>query len=342
MARKIHSVLDESAELYKSRVKAATAEVLTVRLQEISAKFGTTGVGYTDVVEQADERAIRAAFEDARKAFGSDIAQTYVDHLTGEDDSDDVLRDAFVRAAALACVPEVREAVDKKSDEIAEELFEEHADAIQDLADDRQQEYREINALAATPPQISRLGRPRTRIEDYIEEIDGQLRRAELVKLHLMSDENGDAPIAKLNDWEGEIVKHEIARSGALAWYRNPPRQTADSLGIAYRDETTGNWRSMHPDFIFFHEVDGEAKASIVDPHGHHLDDSLVKLQALARFAEDHGHAFHRIEALSKVGDVMKMLNLKDENVRSIVLSGGRTVDWYYNSQFAGNYYAEN
>ncbi|WP_068166436.1 DEAD/DEAH box helicase [Rhodococcus phenolicus] len=341
MARKIHSVLDESAELYKSRVKAATAEVLTVRLQEISAKFGTTGVGYTDVVEQADERAIRAAFEDARKAFGSDIAQTYVDHLTGEDDSDDVLRDAFVRAAALACVPEVREAVDKKSDEIAEELFEEHADAIQDLADDRQQEYREINALAATP-QISRLGRPRTRIEDYIEEIDGQLRRAELVKLHLMSDENGDAPIAKLNDWEGEIVKHEIARSGALAWYRNPPRQTADSLGIAYRDETTGNWRSMHPDFIFFHEVDGEAKASIVDPHGHHLDDSLVKLQALARFAEDHGHAFHRIEALSKVGDVMKMLNLKDENVRSIVLSGGRTVDWYYNSQFAGNYYAEN
>lgn len=341
MARKIHQVLDESAELYKSRVKAATAEVLAVRLQEISAKFGTKGVGYTDIVEQADERAIRVAFEDARKAFGSDIAQTYVDHLTGEDDSDDVLRDAFVRAAALACVPEVREAVDKKSDELAEGLFEEHADAIQDLPDDRQQEYREINALAATP-QISRLGRPRTRIEDYIEEVDDQWRRAELVKLHLMSDENGDAPITNLNDWEGEIVKYEIARSGALAWYRNPPRQTADSLGIAYRDETTGNWRSMHPDFIFFHEIEGEPKASIVDPHGHHLDDSLVKLQALARFAEQHGHAFHRIEALSKVGDVMKVLNLQDENVRSIVMSGGRTVDWYYNSQFAGNYYAEN
>ncbi|MDJ0400569.1 DEAD/DEAH box helicase [Rhodococcus rhodochrous] len=340
MARKLHKVLDDSAELYKSRVKAATAEVLAVRLQEISAKFGTKGVGYTDIVEQADERAIRVAFEDARKAFGSDIAQTYVDHLTGEDDSDDVLRDAFVRAAALACVPEVREAVDKKSDEIAEELFEEHADVIQDLPDDRQQEYREINALAATP-QISRLGRPRTRIEDYVEEIDKQWRRAELVKLHLMSDENGDAPITKLNDWEGEIVKYEIARSGALAWYRNPPRQTADSLGIAYRDETTGNWRSMHPDFIFFHEIGGEPKASIVDPHGHHLDDSLVKLQALARFAEQHGHAFHRIEALSKVGDVMKTLNLQDENVRSIVMSGGRTVDWYYNSQFAGNYYAE-
>ena len=278
-----------------------------MRLQEISAKFGGKGVEYMDIVEQADERAIRHAFEDARKAFGSDIANGYVDHLTDGDDSDDALRDAHVRAAALACVPEVREAIDKQSDQMAQDLFDEHMDAIQQLPDDRQQEYRDINALAVTP-QIDRLGRPRTRIEDYVEEKDGQFGRAELVKMHLMSDENGDAPITKLNDWEGEVVKHEIGRDGALAWYRNPPRQTADSLGIAYRDETTGNWRSMHPDFVFFHEVDGQAKASIVDPHGHHLDDSLVKLQALAAFAEEHGDSFHRIEALSKVGDVMKKL----------------------------------
>lgn len=341
VAQRLHRVLNESAEEYKARVKAATAEVLAVRLQEISAKFGRAGVEYTDIVEQADERAIRAAFEDARKAFGSDIANTYVDHLTADDDSDDALRDAFVRAAALACVPEVREAVDKAADQMAEELFAEHADAIRGLPDDRQQEYRDINALAATP-QIDRLGRPRTRIEDYyFEDQNGQMGLAELVKLHLMSDENGDAPITKLNDWEGEVVKHEIARDGALAWYRNPPRQTADSLGVAYRDETTGNWRSMHPDFIFFHEVDGEVTASIVDPHGHHLDDSLVKLQALAQFAADHGASFHRVEALSKVGDVMKMLNLKDEYVRAGIMAGGQTVDGLYRSDLAVNYYAE-
>lgn len=341
VAQRMREVLDEAAEKYKTRVKAATAEVLAVRLQEISAKFGGTGVSYTDVVEEADERAVRFAFEDARKAFGSDIAKAYVDHLTGGDDSDEALRDAFVRTAALSYVAEVREAVDKASIEMAEDLFTEHADAIQSLPDDRQQEYRDINALAATP-QIDRLGRPRTRIEDYVEtDKDGQMSRAELVKLHLMSDENGDAPITKLNDWEGEVVKHEISRDGALAWYRNPPRQTADSLGIAYRDETTGNWRSMHPDFVFFHEVDGQAMASIVDPHGHHLDDSLVKLQALATFAEEHGDSFHRIEALSKVGDVMKVLDLKDENVRAGVKTGGQRVDWFYNSEIAVNYYAE-
>lgn len=340
VAERMHSVLDEAAVTYSQRVKKATAEVLAVRLQEISAKFGGASVAYTDIVEQADERAIRHAFEDARKAFGADIANAYVDHLTDGDDSDEALRDALVRTAALACVPEVREAIDKTSDATAQALFDEHADAIQALPDDRQQEYRDINALAVTP-QIDRLGRPRTRIEDYVEEKDGQLGRAELVKLHLMSDENGDAPITKLNDWEGEVVKHEIARDGALAWYRNPPRQTADSLGIAYRDETTGNWRSMHPDFVFFHEVDGQAKASIVDPHGHHLDDSLVKLQALATFAEEHGDSFHRIEALSKVGDVMKMLDLKNDDVRQGIKKGGQTVDWFYNSDLAINFYAE-
>jgi hypothetical protein len=341
VALRMHRVLDESTDRYASRVEAATTEVLAVRLQEISAKFGAPGVEYTDIVEQADERAVRFAFDEAGRAFGSDIAHAYVDHLTVGDDSDEALRDAMVRTAALACVPEVREAVDQKSDQMSEDLFDEHADAIALLPDDRQQEYRDINALAATP-QIDPLGRPRTRIEDYVEtDEDGQQSRAELVKKHLMADANGDAPISKLNDWEAEVVKYEIGREGALAWYRNPPRQTADSLGVAYRDETTGNWRSMHPDFIFFHEVDGEARASIVDPHGHHLEDSLVKLQALAEFAEEHGGAFHRIEALSKVGGVMKVLDLQNEDVRGGLRIGGQSVDWFYGSHFATNYYAE-
>ena len=181
VAQRMHRVLDESADQYKTRLKAATAEVLAVRLQEISAKFGGTGVEYSDIVEQADERAIRFAFEDARRAFGSDIANAYVDHLTSDDASDDALRDAFVRTAALSYVPEVREAVDKKSDQMAQDLFDEHADAIQHLRDDRQQEYRDINALAATP-KVDRLGRPRTRIEDYVEtDKNGQMSRAELV-----------------------------------------------------------------------------------------------------------------------------------------------------------------
>lgn len=338
VAERIHGALDESAERYAAQVKKATAEVLAVRLQQISGRFGAAGIEYADIVEEADDRSIRTAFEDARRAFGSDIAGAYVDHLTDADPSDDALRDALIRTAALACVPQIRDAVDKESDQMARELFAEHALAIQHLPDDRQQEYRDIHALAAAP-QVNRLGRPRTRIEDYLEtDQDGQTSPAELVTKHLMADGNGEAPISKLNEWEADVVKNEMARDGALAWYRNPPRQAADSLGIAYRDDATGNWRSMHPDFIFFHEIGGEPKASIVDPHGHHLEDSLVKLQALASFAEEHGGSFHRIEALSKVGGVMRVLNLQDADVRSAVKAGGKSVDGFYNSHLAVDY----
>src|SRR5699024_12501841 len=114
----------------------------------LSAEFGANEGQYTDIVDQAGERAIRVAFADARKAFGSGIANAYVDHLTSGDATDDALRSAYVRTAALSCVSEVREEVDKKSDQIAQDLFDEHAEAIQALSDDRQPESRDIKALA--------------------------------------------------------------------------------------------------------------------------------------------------------------------------------------------------
>lgn len=84
---------------------------------------------------------------------------------------------------------------------------------------------------------------------------------------------------------------------------------------MTYRD-AVGNWRSMHPDFIFINEVGGTIAPSIVDPHGHHLEDSLIKLQALARFAREYEAEFHRIEALAKIGNQMRVLDLQDERVR--------------------------
>ena len=57
-------------------------------------------------------------------------------------------------------------AVDAEADELAETWFAEHDDAIKGLPDERQQDYREIRALATTPQRVA-LMRPRTRIEDY-------------------------------------------------------------------------------------------------------------------------------------------------------------------------------
>ena len=124
----------------------------------------------------------------------------------------------------------------------------------------------------------------------------------------MTDDEGGQFPLTSLNNWEREVVLAELARPNVRGWYRNPSRAAVDSLGIAYRDDT-GNWRSMHPDFVFFHEVGGRVVASILDPHGHH--DALMKLKALARFAGTYGEAFHRIEALTEVDGRMKVIDAR-------------------------------
>ena len=333
-------VLDAYGTLYDRQLKSAMVEVLTVRGQAISGTVGETKLTYSDFAEKADDRAIRVAFEDARKAFGGDIAQSYVNHAAGPDTpdaDDDSLRDAYVRTAALATVPEVRVKVDREADELTSCWFAEHRVAIRGLPDDRQQEYELIRAMA-TEPQRGELGRPRSRMEDYATVDDnGQVGVAPLVGLHMMADGDGMFPIGTLNEWEREVVAAELRRSGALGWYRNPPRAAVDSLGVTYRD-SVGNWRSMHPDFIFFHEVQGKVRASIVDPHGHHLDDSLVKLKGLALFAAAYGSAFHRIEALTKVGTSMRVLDLQQDAVREAVLHEHGSVANLYASGAAVDY----
>ena len=329
----LHAVLDA----YAKQLDEAVAEVWAVEVQQIAGQVGKNGLTYTEFVERADDRAIRSGFEAAKKAFGADVAQTYVNHMAGSDDDDDGLREAYVRAAALATVKEAREKVDQDATEITTKWFAEHRVAIKGLTDDRQQAYEEIRAMAVHP-QRSYLSRPRTRLEDYatVDE-NGQIGLAPLASLHLMADENGEFPLSSLNEWEQQIVRAELAREGVRGWYRNPPRQAVDSLGIAYRD-ADGNWRSMHPDFVFFHDVGGTVRASIIDPHGHHLDDAMAKLKALADFASKYGDQFHRIEALSAVNGQMKLLDMQLESVRDAISAGGQTAVELYSSSVASDY----
>lgn len=85
----------------------------------------------------------------------------------------------------------------------------------------------------------------------------------------------------------------------------------------------------MHPDFVFFHEVNGEVKASIVDPHGHHLEDAGMKLEALADFAEKYGDAFHRIEAVSQLANSLRVIDLTFPENRDAVRHGKPVIELY-------------
>lgn len=336
----MHAVLDSLAVRFKPELQAAMEEIWTVRGMTIAGRRQTGKLSYSEFVERADDRAIRVGFEDAKKAFGADIAGSYVNHVAGDDDEDeddDGLRNAFVTVSGLAIVKAVRERVDQEADALAERWFAEHRVKIKELADERQQALEDIRA-AATEPKRGELKRPRTRMEDFlVVDEDGQVAIAPLVGGHLMADDSGLFPLSSLNAWEFEVVLCEFARDSFRAWYRNPSRAAVDSVGVAYRD-SVGNWRSMHPDFVFFNEVGGRIVASIVDPHGHHLEDSLVKLQALARFAEDYGAEFHRIEALAKIGNQMRVLDLQVPRVRAGILASSAAPLELYSSDLGADY----
>jgi hypothetical protein len=340
--QEMHRILDGYATRYSDKVAPAMREVWDVHIKQLVGRFSEEkDVTYGEFVERADDRAIRSGFEAAKMAFGADIAQSYVNHLAGPDDEasdDDGLREAYVRAAALANIKELRDKVDFEALELTNRLFAQHRGAIKQLPDVRQQEYEGIRAMA-TDPQKGVLRPPRTRIEGFsLVKEDGQIAAALLVPLHLMSDEAGQFPLTSLNTWELEVVLAELARPNVRGWYRNPSRAAVDSLGIAYRDDDTGNWRSMHPDFVFFHEVGGKIVASIVDPHGHHLDDAPMKLKALAKFAGTYGEAFHRIEALAEVDGRMKVIGMKTDTVREAVLFGKHSPVELYRSSIAVDY----
>jgi type III restriction enzyme len=137
--------------------------------------------------------------------------------------------------------------------------------------------------------------------------------------MHLLADDDGTFPLAR-NEWEAEVLDREHNRLDFAGWYRNPSRSSQDSLAIAY--EHGGRVRTVRPDFVFFTENDdGSIGPSIVDPHGHHLGDALPKLRGLAGYAERHGHRFQRIDAVTKIGDTLRVLDLTEPSVRAAVAS---------------------
>ena len=331
-------LLDKLGTEHAADLDAAVNEIWDVHVKEILGRTGGSKLTYNDFVIHADDRALRTGFRFAAKAIGPSLAGAYVAHLCPHDDDDDELRDAFVRTSALASTKVVRERVDVAANEIAERWFDEFRRDVEKLTDERQQEYERIRGLAVEP-QRGWLGEPRLRLEDY-KVVDKQtevVSDAPLLKRHLMADANGDFPLGGLNPWEVAVVETEMGRPGALGWYRNPSRPAIDSLTIAYRDQQ-GDWHSMHPDFIFFHDVDGEVKASIVDPHGHHLDDARDKLHALAGFAGRYGDRFDRIEQVSQIGNVMRTIPVDDKFAREGLERKGLSVLEFYRSDFAITY----
>lgn len=334
---KVFSVLDGQMAQHAYAVDQGVKDIYTAEVRRVTRRVAEGALLETTRSERADERTVDDAFRSASRALGAAIANGYAKRLAlaaGEEDEDFDIHAARARISALLSVSGVMDTVEAEADKTAAAWLNTLRPRIKALSDERRTTYDDIRRQAREPQHVD-LVTPKSRIENT--------RDADNMPLptrtgHLLADESGAFPVGSLNDWELAVVDAELARGETVAWYRNPAAATAtDAVQVPYR---VGNgWKSMQPDFIFFsRKQDGSLAASIVDPHGHHLADALPKLQGLARFAERYGEHFLRIDAISKVDDELRFLDLTSATVREAVNAASSASTLYQSDDIAAPY----
>lgn len=327
----MHKMLDDYISERSKEFSEKRAAVMTVEGRTIIADLMSGDTTDGQFQADADDFVVDDAYRRTARIISPDIARTYTMERAkrkpqADEDFDDALIEAREDVAALHLLENLQLMFDAEAKNLSDAWFFKYRDSIKELPHDRQEAYRQIIALSTEPQDVD-LIRPVSRYEPTkVREKDGSEANIPTFKQHLLCDENGLYP-TELKDWEQEVLNAEMARVGFKFWYRNPNRPSQDSLGVSYTDgdET----RIVRPDFIFFAEHEGTVVADIVDPHGFHLADSLPKLRGLSKYAETHSSIYRRIEAVAKIGDKMRVLDLTLANVRQVVLEAESTEELY-------------
>ncbi|MGE3755814.1 MAG: DEAD/DEAH box helicase [Planctomycetota bacterium] len=335
----MHKVLDDFIARQKKLFAEKRASILTLTGRTVYTELKSGDARDVMFAESADAAVVGDAFRRTARIISPDIARTYTTERAkrkpeAAEDFEAALIEAREDVAALHLLDNLQQEFDAAARQLADEWFLECRAAIKALPHDRQDAYRQIVALSTEPQDVD-LAAPVSGFEPTsVREKDGSESALPTYRQHLLCDAKGDYP-AGLGGPELDVLHVEMERADFVAWYRNPSRPSQDSLGIAYLDgdET----RMLRPDFLFFAEQDGEAVVDLVDPHGFHLADALPKLKGLARYAETHPQAFRRIEAVAKVGDQLRALNLLREDVREAI-SAAASAEALYRGTAAVNY----
>jgi len=335
----IHKVLDAAHARYADEITNARKAVLTVEGKSLIADLKGKGKSFDDFLEDADYAVIEDAYRRAARVLSPDMSRTYAEYLadkkTDTDSREDALIEAHSDIAALGLVPDVKTYLDMEADKLAKAWLDKYRIPIKGLSDERQEAYRLIREMSTEPQDID-LAKPKSWMQaTSAREAAGKEAPLTTYKHHLLCDEDGEFP-AETGTWELKVLQAEMQRKGFQAWYRNPSRSSQDSLGIAYLGDK--QVKTLRPDFIFFSkQSDGTISADIVDPHGTHFSDAMPKLKGLANYAETHPQVYRRIEAIAKVGDKYRVLDLTSATVRKAVAEA-KDANSLYSGAFASDY----
>lgn len=291
--------LDELMEGYR---------VLDVKVKQADVVTGES-IEETMIQTHLDDRNIDDLLRQAGRTLADGLALTYWRHRIADDAADAV--DTKIETFVLADDADVVAAVETAAEHQVQAWMNQYDREIRSLSDDRRQRYYDVQHQARQPELVS------LPVHDTIVVAEDPMRW----KRHLYVDGQGEYP-SHLNDWEAAVLERELAT--AVAWYRNIGGRRA--LAVPYDDGPKK--RPFHPDFIFFHAVNKHLKASIVDPHGHHMSDTGPKWRGLATYAEVHGDDFHRIDAVirDETGS-LRRLDLKNPSARAELIDSNSKED---------------
>ena len=245
-------------------------------------------------------------------------------HLTDADDADKLTLRRTV--SDLLSRDEVREEVERKCEQIIDELLEMHRDAIRALPDDHRQPYNQIEGSGGGPTENHN--------REYPERISHRSGdQPEPFEKHLYVPESAGTFETTLNQLERRVIEAEIAADDVSGWLRNVDRQRW-AVAIPVGGESL-----MYPDFLVIRRDGEHLVADLLDPHGAGLADSVNKAKALASYAEDHGALFGRMQLIDDDGGTLRRLDLLDRNVRLAInraVDAGQLRDVFKDHGFAG------
>lgn len=347
--------MDAAAVEYSEDFEAAIVDVENVNLRELRTDMHSGQTTELDGIHvAASERSIQVAMRDAERTFGPSLARGYVRWQADKQDLSDAemhvvfeaLRVARVRTAALARVPQAVDRVVSRAIQLSTELRDQHRVEALSRGDARAAVYRAIFEHSDSPTRVPMMRPANWQVPTRIgmENVAGEITETKPIdryEKHMMVWPVDKKFPAVLNAWEQHVLGVEFDRPNFLRWFRNAG--SADSsLNIAYPlpedAESDAQWGRLRPDFIFFEEVDGEVRGSIVDPHSYHLADAKPKLVGLCRFVEAYPGEYHRVEAVAKVDKDFRVLNINDAAVREAIRQADDAEEVFRNSAVSNAY----
>lgn len=245
-------------------------------------------------------RNIDDLFRAARRRLGDSAAKWYWDSLM-DDSSNEMDGDsAKIFVSALSEDPQVVAALESTCTNLIDGWRLKYSRPISKLKDAQRQKFYQIWLQAKKPEQVALIMPSQVTASE----------KGSRHRLHLYADSSGSFPV-DLSGWEEEVLRTEFANDSLVAWYRNP---TGGQNALAVPYEQSGIFRTMYPDFLFFHVTNNETVVDVIDPHRPDSADTSPKWEGLARFASLHGSRFRRILAVIKNDESEDFLALDMKN----------------------------